>query len=111
MKLHIVCPYESIAMQRMSAPFTIKDGFPKVAKVSQSPKPDPKADINYYLPYHMITHTDLDHGSGKKVIAYTHCNPTDTKALEHACKLADAVVAMSFTGRNELLSISCLEKP
>lgn len=104
MKINLVCPFDSSAMRRMAAPITdgayIKDHY----TVEKSIEPIGGADLYYFLPWLAFP---LSGGSlpGKTVLAYTHCNPTDRERLLVACQDADAVVAMSWTGRAELVNL------
>ena len=102
-KLHIVNPYNSFAMQRMVAPILQSSGFMNLYRMTESEKPEDKVDLNYFVPWHGLA-GDVDL-PGKKAMLYTHCNPPDIAALQSACANADAIVAMSFTGRKELLTI------
>ena len=102
-KLHIVNPYNSIAMLRMTAPLMQSDALPKLYSVTTGPMVDPEADINYHVPWH--TMVNAERGTSKHVILYTHCNPPDVAALLDACERADNVICMSFKGRSELVEI------
>ena len=97
--IHIVNPYGSSAMQRMTSPLY---KLSRLYVVSEGRTPDEGADLNYHVPYHMLIGKDLP---GKQVIAYTHCNPPDAPALIDACNRADKIICMSFQGRKELVEI------
>jgi len=94
MNIHIVSPYQSAAMQRMTQPLV--DGLP--ATISE--KVDMAADINYHVPYHTLV--GLEGCPGKHVMLYTHCNPPDKALLLDACERADAIVCMTHRGASEL---------
>lgn len=102
-KLHIVNPYNSIAMFRMTAPLMADDALPRLYSVTTGPMIDPEADINYHVPWH--TMAGAERGTSKHVILYTHCNPPDMPALLDACERADGIVCMSFKGRAELVEM------
>lgn len=101
--LHIICRYRSKSMVRMTVPLVAEDSLPKLYKVTIGEQPDPDADINYHVPWHSLV--NLDRGTSKHVMLYTHVNPTDKGALMDACARADKIVCMSFTGRAELIDI------
>jgi hypothetical protein len=103
--IHVVNPYNSIAMQRMFLPFVAPEGLPTVYNMTESEVVDPAADLNYFLPWHGLSEDPHEEALGRKVIAYTHCNPGDEAGLELACARADAIVAMSFQGRRELVNL------
>lgn len=98
-RVHIVQPYRSQAMNRMSQP--LLDELPALYEVTIGEAPDPAADLNIHIPWHTLINYE---GGGKHIIAYTHCNPGAQAALVDACHRADIVTAMSFTGRRELLN-------
>ncbi len=100
-RIHIVNPYGSVAMARMTLP--LLDQLPLLYVVSESKAPDDSADLNYHIPYHTMVGYERQ-GNSKHVIVYTHCNPPDVPNLADACERADAVICMSFTGRAELVS-------
>ncbi len=101
--LHIVCRYRSKSMERMVAPLLADNSLPKFYRVTVSEEPDPQADINYHVPWHSLV--NLEMGTSKHVMLYTHVNPTDKTALADACQRADKIICMSFTGRSELVSM------
>jgi predicted O-methyltransferase YrrM len=101
-RLHIVDPYNSVAMRRLSEPLIAELG--RLYEVTTSAEIDKTADLNFHMPWHTMAGL-TDRGEGKHVIAYTHCNPPDYAALVDACERADAITAMTFTGRNELLEL------
>jgi len=95
--IHIVEPYHSNAMFKMHDPLM---HFPGYFKITSGETPDPKADLNYHIPWHTLTR--LDKGKSKQVMLYTHCNPGAETALLDACTHADMIICMSFAGRDEL---------
>lgn len=99
-RIHIVNPYGSTAMTRMTLPLTL--ALPALYVVSEGQAPDESADLNFHMPYHTMTGWERT-GNSKHVIAYTHCNPPDLPRLMDACSKADAIVCMSFEGRRELV--------
>lgn len=101
--LHIICRYRSASMKRMTEPLYAEDSLPKLYTVTVSDQVDPEADINYHVPWHSMV--NLEPGTSKHIIAYTHCNPSDRGALADACKRADRIVCMTFTGRRELIEL------
>lgn len=98
MRIHIVEPYGSIAMQRMTLPLL---QLSKLYEVTQSTEVDDTADINIHAPWHTMTAK----GNSKHIIMYTHCNPPDVQRLYEACDMADVITCMSYTGRNELIQM------
>lgn len=100
-RLHIVEPYHSAAMHRMSKPLI--DALPAIYEVTTGEAPDLTADLNYHIPWHTLA--GLDKGVGKHAMLYTHCNPGAEPDLIDACERADLIICMSFTGRRELLDL------
>lgn len=100
-RLHIVEPYHSAAMHRMSQPLI--DALPAIYEVTRGDAPDPDADLNYHIPWHTMAGTEK--GTGKHAMLYTHCNPGAESELFEACDKADLIICMSFTGRRELLDL------
>lgn len=100
MKVHIVNPYESPAMMRLTLPLHM---LSRLHEVTTSKEVNPAADVNIHCPYHTLS-GEQDYGQGKHIAIYTHCNPGLQGQLIEACERADIVTAMSFTGRNELLN-------
>lgn len=98
-RLHVVQPYRSQAMNRLSAPL---DELKTLYEITAGETPDPTADLNIHIPWHTMINYE---GGGKHIIAYTHCNPGAQAALVDACHRADIITAMSFTGRQELLDL------
>lgn len=98
--IHIVCPYQSAAMLRMAGPLISE--LPKLYEVTTSEAPDIEADVNIHIPFHTLVEGEL--GKGQHFAVYTHCNPNAEPELITACNRADMVIAMSFTGRQELLN-------
>lgn len=98
MKINIVEPYHSPAMQRMSVPLM---ELSKLYEVTTSETVDSSADLNIHIPWHTMTERD----GSKHIISYTHCNPPDVAKLYDACDMADLVVCMSYAGRNELVQL------
>jgi predicted O-methyltransferase YrrM len=96
--LHIIDPYHSAAMQRMTLPFS---ELAKLYEVTTSEQIDPEADCNLHMPWHTLA--GAERGNSKHIIAYTHCNPGAEKQLLEACEKADIVTAMSYEGRRELV--------
>lgn len=101
-RIHIVDPYRSAAMQRMTWPLLSE--LPLLYEVTTSKEVDTAADLNLHVPWHTMTGLE-DRGAGKHVIMYTHCNPGAQAQLIDACERADVVTAMSFTGRRELVAL------
>lgn len=105
-RLHIVNPYNSTAMRRMVEPITGSIKFQDNYYLTESDAPTPDADLNYFVPWRgMLEHPEIDMGASKVVVHYTHCNPGDEEAIQAVCHRADAVIAMTFTGRKELLAL------
>lgn len=100
--VHFVNPYNSIAMQRLLIPMMMH--FPELYIVSEGKNVDEDADLNYHIPWHTMVGYEKQ-GNSKHVIMYTHCNPPDAPRLIDACARADKIICMSFTGRDELLSM------
>ena len=98
MRVHIVEPYHSFAMQRMSVPLL---ELSKLYEVTTGEEADHSADLNIHIPWRTMT----ERNGSKHIISYTHCNPPDTGKLYEACELADLVVCMSYAGRNELIQL------
>lgn len=98
--VHIVEPYNSLAMHRMSQPL-IRE-LPARYKVTTSKEVDHEADVNIHCPWHTMVGLE---SRGKNIIMYTHCNPPDTGALMDACERADLIVCMTYTGRKELVTL------
>ncbi len=98
--VHIVDPYGSAAMLRMTGPLISE--LPRLYNVTTDEKMSAEADVNIHIPYHTLT--GETYATGKHIIAYTHCNPGALPELVLACDRADIVTAMSFTGRQELLN-------
>lgn len=101
MRVNIVNPYNSVAMARMSQP--LKE-LSTLYEVTESQELDKTADLNVHFPYHTLT-GDIEHGEGKHIAIYTHCNPGQQADLFQACDRADIVTAMTFQGRKELLGL------
>lgn len=97
--IHIVNPYGSAAMLRLSGPLI--DELPKLYSVTTSAEVE-EADCNIHIPFHTLA--GEKYSSGKHIAVYTHCNPGAERELYTACARADSIVAMSFTGRRELLN-------
>lgn len=100
--VHIVDPYESAAMNRMTQPLT--EFLPSVYIVTKSAEVDTEADVNIHIPFHTMVGLE-DKGNGKHIIAYTHCNAGNEPHVIDACRRADMVTAMSFRGRDELIEL------
>lgn len=98
--IHIVNPYNSVAMMRLTLP--LMKEFPAIHVLSHSATVNEEADLNYHVPWHTLIGYE---GAGKQAMLYTHCNPPDVASLQDACSRADLIVCMSFTGRQELLDI------
>ena len=98
MRVHIVEPYHSHAMQRMSNPLA---ELRNLWEVTKDEKPDASAEVNIHIPWHSM----VDFEGSKNIVAYTHCNPPDAPALYSVCEKADLITCMSFTGRNELIEL------
>jgi hypothetical protein len=101
-RIHIVQPYNSIAMLRMTQPLIQE--LPKLYEVTTSKEVDVTADLNFHAPFHTMIGLK-DKGKGKHILMYTHCNPPDRDALFEACEQADLITCMSFEGRRELISL------
>jgi hypothetical protein len=101
-RLHIVQPYNSIAMQRMTYPLTTE--LSKLYEVTTSEQVDTAADLNIHAPWHSMVGLETK-GDGKHLIMYTHCNAGAAPLLLDACERADIVTAMSFEGRRELVTL------
>lgn len=99
MRVHIVSPYDSVAMARMTLPF---QKLAALYDVDISTEMDITADVNIHCPLHTLTGAS-DYGAGQHIGIYTHCNPGAETQLYGACQRADIVTAMSFAGRQELL--------
>ncbi len=103
MRVSIVEPYHSHAMRRPAE--VIAQSLSRLgAKVSIDDKPDLSADIMYHCPWHTLVARERG-DAAKHVMLYTHCNPGMEDDLLEACKNANAVVAMSFAGRKELIDL------
>jgi len=100
MKIHIVQPYGSIAMQRMTTPLM---SLSTLYEVTTSAEIDTSADVNIHAPWRSFI--GQERGTSKHVIMYTHCNPTDMQVLYDACNNADVVTCMSWEGRRELVQL------
>lgn len=100
--LHVVNPYGSAAMRRMTYPITAE--LHKLYEITESEAVDTTADLNFHMPWHTLVGLQ-DKGEGKHVIAYTHCNPPDRPALLDACERADLITCMSYEGRRELVEM------
>lgn len=100
--IHIVDPYQSAAMQRMTWPLLSE--LPMLYEVTTSKEVDLSADLNLHIPWHTLAGLE-EKGTGKHIAVYTHCNPGMQAQLIDACERADLVTAMSYTGRQELVSL------
>jgi predicted O-methyltransferase YrrM len=98
-RIHIVDPYHSAAMQRMSAPLM---DLAKLYEVTTSGEIDGGADLNIHMPWHSLA--GGGRGNSKHIAMYTHVNPGALPQLLDACSRADIVTAMSYEGRRELVS-------
>lgn len=98
MKVNIVNPYGSTAMQRLTDPLL---ALAKLYEVAISQAMDNEADVTIHAPFHTLCGDEELHG--KHIAMYTHCNPGMADLLIKACERADIVTAMSYTGRQELL--------
>lgn len=98
--IHLVTPYESVAMRRMYEPLVME--LSKLYTITYSGEVDISADLNYHIPWHtMIGYA----GGGKHAIAYTHCNAGAEASVIDACQRADLITCMTFTGRQELIDL------
>src|SRR3990167_5799180 len=97
-RIHLVSPYQSAAMIRMTAP--LEKWLPEAFEVTKIEAPDISANLNFHIPYHTLVGFE---GGGRHAMLYTHCNPTDVKGLMDACERAELIVCMSYTGRDELI--------
>ena len=100
MRLHIVQPYGSIAMQRMAVPL---QSLAPLYEITTSAEIDYSADVNVHAPWRSFM--GQERGTSKHVLMYTHCNPPDAPALYEACNNADIVTCMSWEGRRELVQL------
>lgn len=100
MRIHIVNPYRTPAMDRMCYP--LDSELKALYDVDTSTTIDPTADVNIHCPYHTLN-GDAELGNGKHIAIYTHCNPGAEWELLQASQKADLITAMSFAGRQELL--------
>lgn len=98
--IHLVVPYQSVAMRRMSEPLITE--LAKLYTVTNSAEVDPEADLNYHIPWHSMVGYE---GGGKHAIAYTHCNAGAEGNLMDACNRVDLITCMTFTGRRELVDL------
>lgn len=98
-RIHIVEPYQSVAMNHMYSPLT---ELAKLYEVTTGAEMDLAADCNIHFPWHTLA--GQEKGESKHIIVYTHVNPPDMPALLDACNRADLIVPMSFEGRRELVS-------
>lgn len=101
-RIHFVSPYKSVAMLRMLTPLTMN--MSSLYVTTEGAAPDNDADLNYHLPYHTLSDWPVAGGS-KHVMVHTHMNPPDVERLMTAAEKADAVVCMSFVGRQELIRL------
>ena len=101
-RIHIINPYGSIAMERMTYPLTSE--LPKLYEVTTSAEVDPGADLNLHIPWHTLTGLERE-GNSKHAIAYTHCNAGAVPGLLDACERADLITCMSYQGRRELVTL------
>ena len=99
-RIHLVVPYQSAAMRRMYLP--LESELAKLYEVTSGEAADDTADLNYHIPWHTMTGYE---GKGKHVILYTHCNAGAEAALMDACRRADLIICMTFTGRQELIEL------
>jgi predicted O-methyltransferase YrrM len=97
-RIHIVEPYHSTAMQRMSQPLA---DLAKLYEVTTGEQIDYVADLNIHMPWHTLA--GAERGNSKHIAVYTHVNPGALPQLLDACSRADIVTAMSFEGRRELV--------
>jgi len=106
--IHIVEPYHSTAMRRMADPLTsvLPEYF---EQVTIGETPDDSADLNFHIPWHTLTALSETATNSKQVVLYTHLNPPARAELITACKRADHIVAMSKTGRSELIELGVPE--
>lgn len=95
--IHIVSPYQSAAMIRMTAPLTelLKNAY----EVTCDGEVNAGADLNYHIPYHTLVGVE----GGRHAFLYTHCNVGEEAKLIDACNRAERIVCMSFSGRQELI--------
>jgi predicted O-methyltransferase YrrM len=97
--IHVVSPYQSAAMIRMTAP--LEEWLKNAYEVTVSAEIDPHADLNYHIPYHTLVGVE----GGRHAFMYTHCNVGDEAKLIDACERAEMIACMSFTGRQELADL------
>jgi glycosyltransferase involved in cell wall biosynthesis len=75
-------------------------------KVTNSEHVNPEADLNYHIPWHTMSQADTElETHSKHVMLYTHVNPSAREDLKRAAEKADHIVAMSHTGKFELISM------
>lgn len=103
MKIRIIEPYHSPAMQRWAKPIETNFDMFDIGEDIGDP------DINYFIPWH-----DLALGkswAGLDVMFYTHTNPNMQAQLEMAVTNADAIICMSEAGVWEIKEICPRGKP
>jgi len=100
--VHIVEPYHSAAMQRVSDPL-MEWASLNFERMTIGAEPDNEADLNYHMPWHTLV--GMGETRSKQGIYYTHLNPSARPDLIWAVQRADFIVAMSKTGRQELIDL------
>jgi glycosyltransferase involved in cell wall biosynthesis/predicted O-methyltransferase YrrM len=99
-RIHLVVPYQSVAMRRMYEPLVTE--LSKLYTITYSDEVDAEADLNYHIPWHTMVGYE---GGKQHAIAYTHCNAGAEGILIDACERADLITCMTFTGRQELVNL------
>lgn len=97
--IHIIEPYHTHAMLRMAQPL-FNMGF---ENITAGEVIDPDADLNFHIPWHGLA--NLKETKSVQGMLYTHCNPNAQDDLRRACNRADFIVAMSNTGKRELIDL------
>ena len=97
MRVHVVAPYKSHAMQQLVLP--LLSHAPAWLAVSVGEVPDWTADLNYFIPWLGMLNTEL---KGPCVMYYTHTNKGSEQAVKWAADHCSQVVCMAETGQREL---------
>ena len=100
MHIHIVERFHSDAMRHMADP--IQRLLTQIGvETTSGEEPDATAVLNYCVPWTLLGAGEII-STSKYVVDFTHVNPDAEGLLRHACRHADAVVAMSYAGWQEL---------
>ena len=100
MRVHVVAPFQSPAMQQLVLP--LLSTSPAWLQVSVSDIPDWNASLNYFVPWLGMLDTEL---KGPCVMYYTHTNPGAGKSVKWAADHSIHIVCMSSTGEHELRAL------